>query len=83
MLCCSSLQLRLEFAPVAEVKFVGFVAEKLSQVLGNLKVNLIGTELLSFTGERVCAMLCCASRIWDSGSVQCSQVAEMRQLLDL
>ena len=37
---------------------VGFVAEKFSQVLGNLKVDLFGTELPFFTGERICAVVC-------------------------
>ena len=52
-------------------------------MLGNLKVDLFGTELPFFTGERVCAVLCCAVRVWDSGSVQCARVAEVRRLLDL
>ena len=47
VLCCGS---RIE-------ALVGFVAEKLSQVLGNLIVNLFGTELMFFTNERVCAVL--------------------------
>ena len=42
---------------------VGFVAEKLSQVVGDLKVNLFGTELPFLWGKGF--VLCCASlRLW-------------------
>ena len=58
-------------------------SKMLSQVLGNLKVDLFGTELPFFTGERVCPVLCCTARVWDSGSVQCAWVAEVRRMLDL
>ena len=61
----------------------GFVSEKLSQVMGNLKFNLFGTELPFFKGKRVCAILFCSAHVWDSGSVHCAPVAEARHLLDL
>ena len=58
---------------------VGFVAEKLSQLLGNLNFNLFGTELSFFTGKRNCAVLCWSARVWDSDSVHW---AEVRHLLN-
>ena len=59
MLCCASLRLRLRTlcAGSRSEALVGFVAEKLSQVVGEFQVNLFGTELPFFTGERVCAVL--------------------------
>ena len=59
MLCCASLRLRLRTlcAGSRSEALVGFVAEKLSQVLGNLIVNLFGTELLFSWRETFCVEL--------------------------
>ena len=59
MLCCVSLRLRLRTlcAGSKSEALVGFVAEKLSQVLGDLQINLFGTELLFFKGEIFCVVL--------------------------
>ena len=53
MLCCASLQLRLRTlcAGSRSEALVGFVAEKLSQVVGDFQVNLFGTELLFLMGK--------------------------------
>ena len=54
MLCCASLRLRLctLCAGSKSEVLVGFVSEKLSQVVGDLPVNLFGTELLfNFMGK--------------------------------
>ena len=59
MLCCASLRLRLRTlcAGSRSEALVGFVAEKLSQVVGDLPVNLFGTELLFFMGKIFCVVL--------------------------
>ena len=48
MLCCASLRLRLRTlcAGSRSEALVGFVDEKLSQVLGDLQIKLFGIELL-------------------------------------
>ena len=59
LLCWSSLWLRLcTLCPGSKSEaLVGFVAEKLSQVVGDLQVNFFGTELLFFMGKRFCVLL--------------------------
>ena len=59
MLCCASLRLRLRTlcAGSRSEALVGFVAEKLSQVVGDFQVNLFGTELLFFMGKIFCVVL--------------------------
>ena len=59
VLCCASLQLWLcTLCPGSKSEaLVGFVAEKLSQVVGDLQVNFFGTELLFFMGKRFCVLL--------------------------
>ena len=59
VMCCGIMQLRLctICASSRSEALVGFVAEKLSQVVGDFQVNLFGTELPFFTRERVCAVL--------------------------
>ena len=48
-------------------------------MLGDLHINLFGTELL-YDGEDI---LCSFARVCDSGSLHCVPVAEVRHLLDL
>ena len=59
MLCCVSLQLPLRTLCTGSRSeaLEGFVAEKLSHVVGDLPVNLFGTELSFFMGDRVCNVL--------------------------
>ena len=75
MLCCASLRLRLRTlcAGSRSEALVGFVAEKLSQLVGDFQVNLFGTELLFLMGKNFC----------NSSFVNCVPVAEVRRLLDL
>ena len=72
MLCCASLRLRLRTlcAGSRSEALDGFVAEKLSQVLGDLIVNLFGTErpLVSLS-------------YMTSGLIQCVTIAEVRHFL--
>ena len=83
MLCFASLRLRLLTVCTGSrcVALVGFVAEKLSQMLDDLPVNLFSTEL-PFLWDRE-DILYCAVQVCNSSSLQCASVAEVRCLLDL
>jgi hypothetical protein len=89
VLCCASLRLRLRTlcAGSRSEALVGFVAEKLSQVLGDLQINLFGNEPLNLFGTELLYhgedIFCCAAQVCESGSVHCEPVAEVRRLLDL
>ena len=48
----------VQCAPVAELRLARFAAKCYPKCWVILKVDLFGTELLFFTGEIVCAVLC-------------------------
>ena len=85
MLCCASLRLRLRTlcAGSRSEALVGFVAEKLSQVVGDFPVNLFGTEQRGYREVVRYEYFVVTIPVCDSGSIHCAQVAEVRHSLDL
>ena len=80
VLCCAGLWLQLCTVCTGSRNeaLVGFVAKNYPKCWMTCKLTCLVLSFLFYGGES----LCCASRVFDSGSLQCAPVAEVRHLLD-